>query len=167
MFNKFSYKTAIASVILGSSLIGCAPVTKNHGNMVKDYQIERIQSGNHTKQSILKILGSPSTKDPFNENVWYYIGQTTEKYGIARPEIVEQKILIVRFDENGKVLNAKAMSPETMEDLSIVDKKTPTGGTEKNLLEEFLGNLGRFNQPVGPTTNNDGVGGPGLPDPGR
>lgn len=160
-------KTIRLALLTGSiipSLMACTPMEHNHGNLVQEYQAERITSGKHTKQSVLKIIGSPTTRAPFDDNVWYYIGQKSEAYGIARPEIVEQTILEVQFNDQGFVEMARYIDAKTFDDLPIVDAETPTAGTEENPVRQFLNNLGRFNQPVGAANSDDGgVGGPGLP----
>lgn len=138
----------------------CAPLEKNHGNLVKEYQVEQIAQGGYTKQSTLKVLGSPTTKAPFDDNVWYYIGQKSETRGIGEPEIVEQKILRVAFDENGRVNEIEEIKANPRHNLAIVDKETPTAGTDTTALQQFFGNLGRFNQPVGlGSATDDGMGG--------
>ena len=164
---SFPYKKIFLTSCVIPILASCTPKEHQHGNMIQDYQVERISSGKHTKQSVLKILGSPTTKAPFDENRWYYIGQKSESYGIVRPEIVEQKVILVEFDESGRVISAENVNTETLNDLPIVASETPTAGTDESAIRRFFGNLGRFNQPgVGAGTSGD-VGGPGAPGPGR
>lgn len=152
---------------LGLSLVflgACSPHEKNHGNLVQDHLVDRLNSGKHTKQTVLKILGSPTTRAAFDNNVWYYIGQKTETYGIFEPEIVDQKIILVAFDDDGFMTTAREIDAQTLNKLTLVEGETPTTGTEVNVLDQFLGNLGRFNQPLGASTSgDDNIGGPGLP----
>ena len=66
-------------------LPACSPTVAKRGNMLEDYQVEQVITGIHTRSDVLRILGSPTTQSPFNENIWYYIGQETEKHGILDP----------------------------------------------------------------------------------
>lgn len=165
---SFPLKQLLLAGCMIPVIAGCTPKEHQHGNMVQDYQVERIGSGKHTKQSVLKILGSPTTKAPFDENRWYYIGQRSESYGIIRPEIVEQKVIMVEFNDEGFVQGVEHVDSETFNNLPIVDSETPTAGTEQSAVKRFFGNLGRFNQPgVGASSSGGDVGGPGAPSPGR
>ena len=159
-------KTILVTTLITGCALGttsCAPKEKTHGNLIQEYQMERIEPGKHTRQSVLKLLGSPTTKAPFDDNKWYYIGQKTEAYGIRKPDIVDQKIVLVEFAEDGKVSQITNIDAQSYEDLPVVASETPTAGTDKSPLERFFGNLGRFNQPVPTATQNDGTGGPGAP----
>ena len=66
----------IAAALLCAS---CTPVHNVRGNIVQDYQLSEVLTGQDTQTDVLRKLGSPTTKAPFDENVWYYIGQEMEK----------------------------------------------------------------------------------------
>lgn len=136
------FLSALASIIL---LLGaCTPVVNQRGNMLGDQQIERVEVGKHSRSDVMRILGSPTTQGPFDSNTWYYIGQETEKRGILDPEVVEERIVIVAFDEKGVVESLKE-SDEGRIDLPIEDDSTPTHGNNLTFVQQMLGNLGRFN----------------------
>ena len=157
--------TGCAALTLASGLGGCSALEQNHGNLVQEYQLERLQSSKHTKQSVLKVLGSPTTRAAFDDNVWYYIGHKTETYGVFEPEITDQTIVAAQFDDEGYLQNIGTVDSQAMNDLPLVGDETPTAGTDTNALQQFFGNLGRFNQPVGPaSTTGDDTGGPGGPN---
>ena len=81
----------------------CTPTIAQRGNMLEDYQVEGIVVGVHTRSDVLRILGSPTTQAPFDDNIWYYIGQKTEKRGILDPKVKEERIFKLSFDEGGVV----------------------------------------------------------------
>lgn len=130
---------------LGLALPGCTPTQATRGNIVEDYRLSEVVPGISTKTNVLKSLGSPTTTAPFDENVWYYIGQKTEKRGIFDPEVVEEKIVVVSFNEEGVVQTAQPIDANRI-DVPRVRRKTPTGGNEVTILEQLLGNVGRFNK---------------------
>lgn len=126
---------------------GCSPTVQKRGNMIKSYQMEQIVPNVHTKTDVLKIMGSPTTQAPFDDKLWYYIGQTTEKRGIFDPEVVEETIVTVRFDENDTVLNVDALDTERV-DIPIDRGETKTQGNDLTIPQQLLGNLGKFNRPA-------------------
>ncbi len=132
-------------VTTSALLVACTPTMNKRGNMVENYQIEQITPGVHTRTDVLKIMGSPTTQAPFDDNLWYYIGQETEKRGILDPEIVAERIIAVKFDEQGTVLALQELDSGRM-DVPIEREKTKTQGTKTTVAQQLLGNLGRFNK---------------------
>jgi outer membrane protein assembly factor BamE (lipoprotein component of BamABCDE complex) len=126
----------------------CTPTQAVRGNMVEDFRLAEVTPGISTRQNVLVSLGSPTTQAPFNENVWYYMGQRTEKTGIFDPEVVEEKIVVVSFDEEGIVQTAEVVDADRI-DIPRVRDKTPTGGNDITAVQQIMGNLGRFNKPLG------------------
>lgn len=141
LFYLFAFGAAMSAAGLMS---GCTPVISQHGNLVNTYQIEEVKVGESTRSDVLRILGSPTTQSTFNPDVWYYMGQETEKYGILDQEIVEEKILVVMFNDKGLVETIAPFDSDRQE-IPYARTKTPTHGNELTFMQQLLGNLGRFN----------------------
>lgn len=123
----------------------CTPTQTVRGNIVEDYRLAEITPGISTRQNVLMSLGSPTTQAPFDENVWYYMGQRTEKTGIFDPKVTDEKIVVVAFDEEGIVQVAQVIDNERI-DIPRIRDKTPTGGNDITAIQQIMGNLGRFNR---------------------
>lgn len=134
------------TLLVSMTVIACTPTKATRGNMVEDFRVGEIVPGVSTRTNVLKSLGSPTTQAPFDENVWYYIGQKTEKRGIFDPEIVEKKVLVVAFNEQGIVETIDNIESGDI-DVPTIRRKTPTSGNEMTIVEQLLGNVGRFNRP--------------------
>ncbi len=146
-------KHFVPFVTLAALLVSaCTPTQATHGNMVEDYRMAEIVPGVSSRTNVLKSLGSPTTTSPFDDNVWYYISQKTEKTGVFDPEVVEEKIVVVAFNEEGIVQTIQPVDANRI-DVPRVRRKTPTGGNEVTFLEQLLGNVGKFNK------GNEGPGG--------
>ena len=126
--------------------VSCTPVTAQRGSMLEDYQITEIQTGKHSMSDVLRLIGSPTTQSTFNSDVWYYIGQETQKRGILDSEVVKERIIIVSFNKDGIVESVKESSGDRM-DIPYARTKTPTHGNDLTFTQQLLGNLGRFNAP--------------------
>lgn len=127
-----------------AALGGCTPTVNARGNMVKDYQMVTLNPGTTTKSDVLRAMGSPTTQDPFDENIWYYIGQTTEKKGILDPKVTDERIVMVTFDDTGVLAAIKDVGGNR-EEIPYERRKTATSGNEITVLQQFFGNLGKFN----------------------
>ena len=132
----------VAAILLSA----CTPTKTNRGNMVEDFRMQEVTVGISTRNNVLKSLGSPTTTAPFDDNVWYYIGQEMEKRGIFDPKVVNEKVVVVAFNEEGIVEAMEEIDSERL-DIPKVRRKTKTGGNEVTVMEQLLGNVGRFNRP--------------------
>ncbi|MEM6781892.1 MAG: outer membrane protein assembly factor BamE [Pseudomonadota bacterium] len=129
------------------ALSACTPTQATRGNIVEDHRMEAIIAGESSRTDVLRNMGSPTTQAPFDDNIWYYIGQKTEKHGIFDPEVVEEKIVVVAFNDEGIVQDVQEVDSDRV-DIPVVRRKTPTGGHEVTLMQQLLGNVGRFNAPT-------------------
>ena len=145
-------------ILLTSTAIlitACTPTVSQRGNMLEDFQIAEVEPGVSKRSDVLKTLGSPTTKSTFDPSVWYYIGQETEKRGIFDPEVVEERIFLAAFDEEGTLEAFEEIDRERM-NIPYIRDKTKTYGTEQTVAQELLGNLGRFNRPTGSAATTAG-----------
>lgn len=136
----------------------CSPVTSQRGNMLQDYQLEDVKPQEHTRSDVLRLLGSPTSQSTFNSNIWYYIGQETEKRGILDDRVKNERIVVVAFNEEGVVQLVQDVDAERI-DVPYAKGQTPTHGNELTFMQQLLGNLGRFNAPQGSGSAVDTAGG--------
>lgn len=150
-------KVRILSTLALAALLStaCTPTVATRGNIVEDYRMAEIVPGVSTRTSVLQSLGSPTTQAPFDDTVWYYIGQTTEKRGIFDPKVIDKKVVVVAFTQDGVVESIDKINSDEI-DLAVVRRKTPTSGNEISVLQQLLGNVGRFNKPKESAANTAG-----------
>ncbi|HJM61856.1 MAG TPA: outer membrane protein assembly factor BamE [Alphaproteobacteria bacterium] len=126
------------------TLVACEPRLDTHGFMPNSELVSQIQTGDQDKFEVAEVLGSPSTMATFDDDIWYYITQQSRIFAFFKPEIVDQQVLVVRFDEANVV---SEINRYTIEDGLIVDpvtRETPTAGKELSILQQLFGNIGRF-----------------------
>ncbi len=130
--------------LLGLALAACAPTVDTRGHMAEDDRLKQIRPGVSTRDDVAALLGTPSSVGTFDPSTWYYIGQRTEKVAFFRPEVVERRVVVVRFDEAGTVREMNQLGAEDGLAVDVVDRRTPTAGKELGVIEQILGNVGRF-----------------------
>ena len=135
---------ALGTVSLGTS--GCGSIVANRGNEVTAEQVSAIEVGTHGRQQILSMLGSPSSTSSFGEETWYYIFERTESTAFLEQEVRDRTILTIRFDEEGAVKEAKTAGLEQAQEMSPVERETPTAGNRLSFFEQMIANIGRFNE---------------------
>ena len=152
-------KNILASALLLTTLTACTPVTANRGNFLDDYQMKEVVAGQDSRDEVIRKIGSPTSISPFNDNIWYYLGQKTEKRGIFDPKVTDERIVVVTFGQDGLV-DSMVQRKEGREDVTLVKRTTPTSGNEITFVQQMLGNLGKFNKQD--TTNAANTAGTGT-----
>ncbi|PCJ02789.1 MAG: cell envelope protein SmpA [Alphaproteobacteria bacterium] len=138
--------------LISTNIIACSPVTAQRGNLLQDSQVSDIVAGQHTRSDVLRVLGSPTTQSTFDANIWYYIGQETEKHGILDDEVVKERIVVVSFTKEGIVESIGDQDAQRI-NIPYARSKTPTHGNELTFTQQLLGNMGRFNTPKASPTD--------------
>ena len=91
-----------------------------------------------------EILGSPSSITPFGSDTWYYISQRTETFAFFSPEVIERQILVISFNKDGKVAKVDTLGLDQGQSINHIERTTPTHGNKMTIIEQMIGNLGRF-----------------------
>lgn len=125
-------------------LQSCSGKTIITGNLPDPDLLANIEVGQVTKNEVLELLGSPSTKATFNDNDWYYVSEKTSTRVFFNPEVINRKVLIIQFDKREIVKKITQLSLKDGEKIEMVDRITPTAGKEMTILKQIFGNVGRF-----------------------
>lgn len=137
---------ALSALLIGCALAGCAPRTNTHGDPLVLQRVDSIVKGVHSREDVYALLGSPSTSAAFGDETWYYISTQTETIAFLPREETDRQVIAVQFDQRGIVQSVENFGKERGQDVAFVSRETPTFGTDMSLLQQFLGNLGRFNK---------------------
>lgn len=151
------------AVGLGVLLGGCQAKIVQHGNVPDEDQVVQIQPGQDDKNRVEQLLGSPSTTGNFGDDIWYYVSKRTSQTAFFEPDIIDQGVLAIAFDNQGIVQDLKVYDQADGRLVAMVDRVTPTHGNELTIIQQMLGNLGRFNpegqKKSGPTGSTGAPGG--------
>ncbi len=135
-----------ATLALGLLVGACAPTVQQHGQRIDPEAVSRIRPGVTSKEEVLRLMGSPSATATFDDRRWYYVTQTVEKRSFYQKQVTDQRVLIVVFDDRGIVEQVKERGLEQARAVEPVDDRTPTMGNELSLIEQLIGNIGRFSR---------------------
>lgn len=135
------------AALVALALTACTPTVVTRGNMVSDTKFQQVQPKTSTRADVMKLWGPPTTASSFDPNTWYYIGETTSQRGIYAPEVEKRRLIRVRFDpaNNDTVLEVADLDPSQAKDIEFVDRETPAAGKEFTALQQFFGNIGKYN----------------------
>jgi outer membrane protein assembly factor BamE (lipoprotein component of BamABCDE complex) len=138
---------SVATALMGVTLLGGCMGIKEHKGYVLDKELaSAIQVGVDNKQSVEKTLGRPSFTGQFDANDWYYISRDTKRIPLRSQRVLDQDVLLVRFDPAGNVAAVTTTDETLVAQISPVDDKTPTLGRRRSFFDELFGNIGVLNQ---------------------
>ena len=144
--NRATARVRRLAVAAGLTLCvaACGPVTATRGNLVDNDRLAQIQVGQTSANDVFALLGTPTSVSTFDSQVWYYVGERTEQLAFLNPDITERRVLMIRFDEAGTVADLAELDADDAIDVDPVGRETPTLGRQITILEQLLGNVGRF-----------------------
>jgi len=152
---------AVLVVFGAGAVMSCAPSVEQRGNLPNPDKIAEIHAGSTTKDEVAKILGTPSSVSVFNnDKSWYYISRRTAQTAFFEPDVLDQQVYIVNFDDQGVVRAVDHRILEDGKEITPVARATPAPGRELSFLEQLIGNLGKFNG-AGPSSGGGAGGGGG------
>jgi outer membrane protein assembly factor BamE (lipoprotein component of BamABCDE complex) len=146
----------IAIFIAFLAISACSPKVNNHGYMRDGDVKDQVVVGKSTKDDVLAELGSPSALSSFGAETWYYISSRQEALAFMAPEVTEQDVLRIEFSPEGVVSAVASYNKDNAKEFDVVKRTTPTEGHSFTVMEQMLGNIGRFNSPQG----RDSISGP-------
>jgi len=105
------------------------------------------------KNDIINILGSPSTRSKFDNDMWIYIErkQTQSRLkNLGRMKIYKNDVLVLEIDKYGILKNKKFYNIDDMENIKIVEANTEVGFKKNSFVYDFLSSMRqKMNDPLG------------------
>ncbi|WP_421998286.1 outer membrane protein assembly factor BamE [Reyranella sp.] len=136
-----------AIAVAGLALTACEPYGDLRGFAPAPGAVDKLEVGTQSRDDVVRLVGSPSAVATFNPNVWYYISERQETWGPSRPWIAEQSVIQITFNDTGRVATIKYYDLKDARNITMVSRITPTSGKELTILEQILGNVGKFSGP--------------------
>lgn len=145
-FNRAAhrYRRIAAALFCGALAASCSPTLENHGHIPDKDIVQSVRIGQNNRDQVRGMLGTPSAVSTFDKEAWYYIGARTSRLAFLDPEVLERKVLVIRFDKDGLVQQVEHLEKEDGRSVQMVERKTPTRGKELTIVEQLIGNIGRF-----------------------
>ena len=144
---RISLHSLLVMAASAAALAACTPEKDLHGMLPDKELIAEIKPGQTRQEDVTRILGTPSAMATFDKETWYYIGEKTETVAFFKPDILEHKVLVVRFTKEGVVEDIEQVdAKKDGKQVSLVTRETPTKGKELTIIQQLVGNVGRFNK---------------------
>ena len=110
-----------------------------------------IQKAN--KNDIQQILGPPSTKSTFDNDLWIYIEReiTNERLiKLGKEKLLTNNVLILEISSQGQLINKQFYDMNDMNEIKLSSLKTENKYGKKSFVYDFLSSMRqKINDPLG------------------
>ena len=129
------------------------PVVKHHGVPFLEKKQSSLVINKTNKNDIMKILGNPSTKSKFDNDVWIYIErkQTQSKLkNFGKMKIYENNVLVLDIDNYGVLKKKEFYNKDDMKNITVVEATTDGGFKRNSFIYDFMSSMRqKINDPLG------------------
>lgn len=120
-----------------SGVLNTSEVYKQ-GYVIDEQSLSLVPPGS-SREQVLLTLGTPTTTETFDNEVFYYISQTRRRgAAFMKAKLVDQRILAVYFDEESTVERIANYGLQDGRLFDFVSRTTPTGGRDQSFLSQIL-----------------------------
>ena len=101
----------------------------------------------------MKILGNPSTKSKFDNDVWIYIERKqtqSEIKNLGRMKIFKNDVLVLELDNYGVLKKKEFYNKDDMNNIKKVEATTVSGFDRNSFVYDFMSSMRqKINDPLG------------------
>ena len=128
-------------------------MVKHHGVPFLEKKQKELIVNESNKNDIKEILGNPSTRSKFDNDVWIYIErkQTQSRLkNLGRMKIYKNDVLVLEINKMGILKKKDFYNKDDMEKIELVDGTTSSGFKRKSFIYDFMSSMRqKVNDPLG------------------
>ena len=128
-------------------------VERHHGVHFLNKKQEKLTINKSNKNDILNLLGSPSTKSVFDNDLWIYIERKTANSSLtkfANERIIVNNVLLLEINNIGLLKKKEFLDLSSMQDLKFAEKTTENQYKKNTFIYYFLSSMRqKINDPLG------------------
>ena len=128
-------------------------VVKHHGVPFLEKKQKKLIIDQSTTNDVREILGTPSTRSKFDNDVWIYIErkQTQSRLrNLGRMKIFKNDVLVLEIDNYGILKKKEFYNMEDMKKIKVVDDTTEATFARNSFIYDFMSSMRqKINDPLG------------------
>ena len=136
-------KTLILLILILSSC-SLNKVVQHHGVHNLEKKQTQLKINYTNKNDIIELIGPPSTKSTFDNDVYIYIERSTTGSKITRlgkKKLIKNDVLVLELDKSGILLSKKFFNKEDMNEIKFVENTTSINYSKKSFIYNFLSSV--------------------------
>ena len=128
-------------------------VVKHHGVPFLEKKQKQLIIDKTTSNDVRKILGTPSTRSKFDNDIWIYIErkQTQSRLrNLGQMKIFKNNVLVLEIDNYGILKKKELYNMDDMKKIKIAEETTEANFSRNSFIYEFMSSMRqKINDPLG------------------
>ena len=128
-------------------------VIKHHGVHFLEKKHTKLKLNTSNKNDIMNLLGPPSTRSNFDNDLWIFIERNTSSSRLTKlgkKELITNNVLLLEMDNKGLLVNKIFLNKEDMQKIKFSDDFTLMSLSNKSFVYDFLFSVRqKINDPLG------------------
>ena len=145
-------KILILSIILLSSCT-LNKVVQHHGVHNLEKKQAKLKINETNKNDIIKLIGPPSTKSTFDNDIYIYIEKKTSNSKLSKlgkKTLIKNDVLVLEVDNKGVLLTKTFYNKNDMKNINFDENITGMNYTKKSFIYNFLSSVRqKIDDPLG------------------
>ena len=146
-------KILIIIIILINTSCSFKNVVKHHGVHFLEKKQKELKILETNTNDTKKILGHPSTKNTFDNDIWIYIERKTTVSQIrtlGKKKLLTNNVLVLEFDKRGILLKKDFYTMKDMNNITIAKDQTDVLSQKDTFVRSIITTLRqKINDPLG------------------
>ena len=143
----------ISFVVILLSNCSLNKVVHHHGVHNLDKKQSKLKINYSNKNDIIKIIGPPSTKSKFDNDIYIYIERKTSSSKLSKlwkKELIINNVLVLEISNQGLLVSKKFFNKDDMRDIKFDETATNINYSKKSFVYNFLYSLRqKIDDPLG------------------
>ena len=135
----------LALALVMATLAACGGQYRNHGYMPLAEDVDAVIVGVDTRDSIIEVMGVPTTGGVLTEEAMYYVRSRVHHKGYVKPNEIQRDVLVLSFDKNQILRNVERFGIEKGKLIRLEHRVTEAPGGDRSVLQQIIDSIGGFN----------------------
>ena len=128
-------------------------VVDSHGIHYLDKKNKQLIIKSSNKNDIIGLLGPPSTKSKFDNDLWIYIERKKTRTSLLKlgtKKIYINNVLLLEIDNKGVLAKKEFFNINDMKEVKFIDDETDITYSKRSFVYDFLSSMRqKVNDPLG------------------
>jgi outer membrane protein assembly factor BamE (lipoprotein component of BamABCDE complex) len=128
-------------------------VVQHHGVHNLEKKQIKLKINQTNKNDIIKIIGPPSSKSTFNNDIYIYIERKTSSSKLTKlgkKVLIKNNVLILDINQKGILVSKKFYDKEDMQKINFDEEITETNYSKRSFVYNFLSSVRqKIDDPLG------------------
>ena len=128
-------------------------VVQHHGVHNLEKKQAKLKINYTNKNDIIKLIGPPSTKSSFDNDIFIYLERKTSSSRLTRlgkKRLIKNDVLVLEIDNTGILLSKKFYNKDDMNEIKFDENITGVNYAKRSFIYNFLSSIRqKIDDPLG------------------